>query len=113
MRDLTEAQAMCDAVARSMKTRKPKTDETDGGANEAGLTFSGVVNFSDTRNDKADFFAPEKAETAFNDIRRLTVVHSVKDSIKQYILQRRSTIAANKRKKEEAEKLRRNGWQSN
>ncbi len=62
--------------------------------------------------DEADFFAPEKAETALFTIKRLVARHSVKDSVKKYILQRQSTIAANKKKKEEAERLRQNGWQS-
>jgi hypothetical protein len=119
MRTLTElerieAQAMCDAVARQMKTRK--TDEADGAS---ALTFSGQVNFSDTGNDKADFNFDDfnkkaKAETALFTIKRLVArsQSGVQDSIKKYILQRQSTIAANKKKKEEAEKLRRNGWQS-
>ncbi len=114
MRDLTvaeraEVQRMTDAVAKTFKTRK--TEQADG-------AFSGQVNFSDTRNDtKADFnfddFNKEaKAETALFTIKRLVARHSVKDSVKKYILQRQSVIAANKKKKEEAEKLRQNGWQS-
>jgi hypothetical protein len=117
MRDITElekaeAQAMCDAVARQMKTRN-KTEEAD----EAGLTFSGQATFSDTGNDKADFNFDDfnkkaKAETALFTIKRLVArsQSGVQDSIKKYILQRQSTIAANKKKKEEAEKLRK-GWQ--
>jgi hypothetical protein len=84
-----EAQKLTDDYAKTLKTRNKPA------AIPAGESF-----------------AAEKQETAFNDLRRLTVVHSVKDSIKQYILQRQSTIAANKKKKEEAEKLRQNGWQS-
>jgi hypothetical protein len=99
MRDITELeraeiQVMTDAIAKTFKTRNKKAD--------------GVTDFADF----ADFNKAAKAESALFDIKRLTVVHSVKDSIKQYILQRQSTIAANKKKKAEAEKLRQNGWQS-
>jgi predicted Zn-dependent peptidase len=120
MRDITElekaeAQAMCDAVARQMKTRN-KAEEAD----EAALTFSGQVNFSDNRPaDNADFDFDEhnkkqKAETALFTIKRLVArsQSGVQDSIKKYLLQRNSTIAANKKKKEEAAKLHKNGWQS-
>jgi hypothetical protein len=123
MRDITElekaeAQAMCDAVARQMKTRNKTIGKADE-ADEAGLTFSGQATFSDTGNDKADFNFDDfnkkaKAETALFTIKRLVArsQSGVQDSIKKFILQRQSTIAANKKKKEEAEKLRRNGWQS-
>ncbi len=117
MRDITElekieAQAMCDAVARQMKTRN-KTKEAD----EAALTFSGQATFSDTGNDKADFNFDDfnkkaKAETALFTIKRLVARSGVSESIKKYLLQRNSTIAANKKKKEEAAKLHKNGWQS-
>jgi hypothetical protein len=120
MRNLTElerieAQAMCDAHAKQLKTRK--AEQADGAS---ALTFSGQVNFSDTRNDtKADFNFDDfnkkaKAETALFTIKRLVArsQSGVQESIKKYILQRNSTIAANKKKKEEAAKLHKNGWQS-
>jgi hypothetical protein len=119
MRNLTEleraeVQAMTDAVAKTFKTRKPI--QADGAS---ALTFSGQVNFSDTRNDKADFNFDDfnkqaKAETALFTIKRLVArsQSGVQESIKKYILQRNSTIAANKKKKEEAAKLHKNGWQS-
>jgi hypothetical protein len=114
MRTLTElerieAQAMCDAVARQMKTRK--TEQADGAS---ALTFSGQVNFSDTRNDtKADFnfddFNKEaKAETALFTIKRLVARSGVQESIKKYLLQRNSVIAANKAKQKEKEKEKQN-----
>jgi broad specificity polyphosphatase/5'/3'-nucleotidase SurE len=98
MRDITElekaeAQAMTDAFAKTLT--KKKTDEADG----ANFNFD-------------DFNKQAKAETALFTIKRLVARHSVKDSVKKYILQRQSVIAANKKKKEEAEKLRQNGWQS-
>jgi hypothetical protein len=102
---------MTNQYAKSLKTRKKKDEVTK----DDGLTFSGEVNFSDTGNgNDADFNAPERAETALFTIKRLVArsQSGVQDSIKKFILQRQSTIAANKKKKEEAEKLRRNGWQS-
>jgi hypothetical protein len=99
MRDITELeraeiQTMTDAIAKTFKTRNKKAD--------------GVTDFADF----ADFNLAAKAESSLFDIKRIVARHSVKDSIKKYILQRQSTIAANKKKKEEAEKLRQNGWQS-
>jgi hypothetical protein len=87
-----------------LKTRKPKTDD------EAGLTFSGEVNFSDTGNgnDNADFLAPEKVETALFDIKRLVARSGVAESIKKFLLQRNSVIAANKAKQKEKEKQKEN-----
>jgi hypothetical protein len=66
----------------------------------------------DYGNPDADFLLPERQETSLNDIKIECVKFGVRDSIKKYILQRQSTIAANKKKKAEAEKLRQNGWQS-
>ncbi len=115
MRTLTElerieAQAMCDAVARQMKTRK--TEQADGAS---ALTFSGQVNFSDTRNDKADFNFDDfnkkaKAETALFTIKRLVArsQSGVQASIKKFLLQRNSVIAANKAKQKEKEKEKQN-----
>jgi hypothetical protein len=65
----------------------------------------------DYGNPDADFLLPERQETALFDIKRLIVKHDVRDSTQRFILQRRSVIEANKKKKAEAERLRR-GWQS-
>lgn len=51
--------------------------------------------------DFATFNSLAKEKTAFDDIKRLTVVHSVKDSIKKFLLQRNSVTAANRAKKAE------------
>jgi hypothetical protein len=116
MRDITElekaeAQAMCDAVARQMKTRK--TEEAD----EAGLTFSGQATFSDTGNDKADFNFDDfnkkaKAETALFTIKRLVARSGVSESIKTYLLQRNEVIKANKDKAKLKEKEKENRFVS-
>ncbi len=82
--------------------------------------FSAVASFSadiaDAGNpsgvydsdDFATFNQKAKEHTAFNDIKRLTLVHSVKDSIKQYILQRNSVIKANKDKAKLKQKAKEN-----
>ncbi len=59
-------------------------------------------------DDFATFNQKAKEHTAFNDIKRLTLVHSVKDSIKQYILQRNSVIKANKDKAKLKQKAKEN-----
>jgi hypothetical protein len=118
MRNLTEleraeVQAMTDAVAKTFKTRK--LIQADGAS---ALTFSGQVNFSNTRNDtKADFnfddFNKEaKAETALFTIKRLVARSGVQASIKKFLLQRNSVIAANKAKQKEKEKEKENGFVS-
>jgi hypothetical protein len=113
--ELAQCQVMTNQYAKSLKTRKKKDEVTK----DDGLTFSGEVNFSDTGNDKADFNFDDfnkkaKAETALFTIKRLVARSGsgVQASIKKYLLQRNSTIAANKKKKEEAAKLHKNGWQS-
>jgi hypothetical protein len=99
--ELAQCQVMTNQYAKSLKTRKKKTDES---ANQAGLTFSGQVNFSGgDGDDKADFLAPEKAETALFDIKRLVARSGVADSIKKFLLQRNSVIKANKAKAKEKE----------
>jgi hypothetical protein len=116
MRNLTEleraeVQAMTDRVAKTFKTRK--TEQADGAS---ALTFSGQVNFSDARNDtKADFNFDDfnkqaKAETALFTIKRLVARSGsgVADSIKKYLLQRNSVIAANKAKAKLKEKEKEN-----
>jgi type III secretory pathway lipoprotein EscJ len=114
--ELAQVQIMTNQFARSLKTRKPKTD--DESANQVGLTFSGEVNFSDTGNKPKDFadFAEHqkaaKAETALFEIKRLTLAHSVKDSIKKFLLQRNSVTAANRAKKAEREKQKKDSFVS-
>jgi hypothetical protein len=104
MRTLTElerieAQAMTDAFAKTLT--KKKTDEADG------------ANFSDTGNDKADFNFDDfnkkaKAETALFTIKQLVARSGVQESIKKFLLQRNSVIAANKAKQKEKEKEKQN-----
>jgi hypothetical protein len=112
--ELAQVQVMTNQYAKSLKTRKKKDEVTK----DDGLTFSGEVNFSGgDEADKADFNFDDfnkqaKAETALFTIKRLVARSGVSESIKKYLLQRNSTIAANKKKKEEAAKLHKNGWQS-
>jgi hypothetical protein len=104
--ELAQCQVMTNQYAKSLKTRKKKDEEAD---KQAGLTFSGEVNFSGgDGDDKADFFAPEKAETALFDIKRLVARSGVQDSIKKFLLQRNSVIAANKAKAKLKEKEKQN-----
>jgi hypothetical protein len=106
--ELAQVQVMTNQFARSLKTRTKK-DEADGATEKAGLTFSGEVNFSGgDGGDEADFFAPEKAENALFTIKRLVAKAGVQDSIKKYLLQRNSVIAANKAKQKEKEKQKAN-----
>jgi hypothetical protein len=109
--ELAQCQVMTNQYAKSLKTRKKKDEEADGATDKAGLTFSGQVNFSGgDGDDKADFNAPERAETALFTIKRLVArsQSGVADSIKQYLLQRNSVIAANKAKQKEKEKEKQN-----
>jgi hypothetical protein len=108
--ELAQVQVMTNQFARSLKTRTKK-DEADGATEKAGLTFSGEVNFSGgDGGDEADFNAPERAETALFTIKRLVARSGsgVADSIKKYLLQRNSVIAANKAKQKEKEKEKQN-----
>jgi hypothetical protein len=98
MRDITElerieAQAMTDAYAKQLKTRKTETQ---------------------TDFDFDDFNKKAKAETAIFTIKRLVARSGsgVQASIKKYLLQRNSVIKRNKERKAEADKLHKNGWQS-
>ncbi len=70
-----EIQKITDAYAKTLKTRKQPA------AIPAGESF-----------------AAEKQETAFNDLRGLTVRHSVKDSIKQFLLKRNNEAQKKKEK---------------
>jgi hypothetical protein len=111
--ELAQCQIMTNQFARSLKTRKPKTD--DESANQAGLTFSGEVNFSGgDGGDESDFLAPERAETALFTIKRLVARSGsgVADSIKKYLLQRNSVIKANKDKARLKEKEKQNKFVS-
>jgi hypothetical protein len=63
-------------------------------------------------DDFATFNVKAKEFTAFNDIKRLTVVHRVKDSIKTYLLQRNEVIKANKDKAKLKEKEKENRFVS-
>jgi hypothetical protein len=76
--------------------------------------FADFTGFTDGNPDGVNddaFGQPERTEQAIFDIKRLCIKHDVRDSTQRYILQRQSTIAANKKKKAEAERLRK-GWQS-
>jgi hypothetical protein len=53
-----------------------------------------------------DFGQPERTESCFNDLRRLTVRHSVADSIKQFVLKRNNE--AQKKKEKEKQKAAQN-----
>ncbi len=105
--ELAQCQVMTNQYAKSLKTRKPKTDEAD---KQAGLTFSGEVNFSggDGGDDNADFLAPEKAETALFDIKRLVARSGVAESIKKFLTQRNEAIKKTKEKQKEKEKEKEN-----
>jgi hypothetical protein len=109
--ELAQCQVMTNQYAKSLKTRKPKTD--DEADKQAGLTFSGEVNFSGgDGEDKADFLAPEKAETALFDIKRLVARSGVAESIKKFLLQRNEVIKANKDKAKLKEKEKENKFVS-
>jgi hypothetical protein len=71
-----EIQAITDAHAASLKTRnQPAATATD-----------------------SDFGQAERTEAAFNDIKRLTVRHSVADSIKTFLLKRNMEAQKKKEK---------------
>ncbi len=79
-----EIQKLTDDYAKTLKTRnqQPAATATD-----------------------SDFGQPERTESCFNDLRRLTVVHSVKDSIKQFLTSRNDSIRKQKDKQKEKEKV--------
>ncbi len=74
--ELLEVQKMTDEHAATLNTRKPSA---------ATATDS-------------DFGQPERMEAAFNDIKRLTVRHSVADSIKIFVLKRNMEAQKKKEK---------------
>ncbi len=82
-----DIQKLTDDYAKTLNTRKPQPAATAT---------------------DADFFAPEKAENALFTIKRLVAKAGVQDSIKKYLLQRNSVIAANKAKQKEKEKQKEN-----
>jgi hypothetical protein len=75
-----EIQQITDAYAKQLKTRKqqPAATATD-----------------------SDFGQSERTEAAFNDIKRLTVRHSVADSIKSFVLKRNMEAQKKKEKAKE------------
>jgi hypothetical protein len=75
-----EIQAITDAYAASLKTRnqQPAATATD-----------------------SDFGQPERTEAAFNDIRRLTITHSIRDNLKEWILKRNMEAQKKKEKVKE------------
>lgn len=93
------AQAMCNAYAKKLKIRTPKT----GGNSDTGnLSFSGQVAFSDTGNSEIDSgllpeFADLRAEAALNDIRHYTIAEEVKASTKRYIQRRNDETLRSKK----------------
>jgi hypothetical protein len=98
MRTLTElerieAQAMTDAYAAQLKTRK--TDEADG----ANFNFD-------------DFNKQAKAETAIFTIKQLVARSGVQESIKRFLTQRNEAIKKTKEKQKEKEKEKQNKFVS-
>jgi hypothetical protein len=96
MRHLTElerieAQALTDAYAKQLKTRK---------------TMDGATDFADF----AEFNKAAKAETALFDIKRFVARHSVADSIKQFVLKRNMEAQKKKEKAKENNNVSRPFW---
>lgn len=60
--------------------------------------------FFDDCADFAAFNKKAKTEAALNDIRRLTVAHSVADSIKRYVTSRNAVTKRNRERQKEKEK---------
>jgi hypothetical protein len=78
-----EIQKLTDDYAKTLHTRKqPAATATD-----------------------SDFGQAERTEAAFNDIKRLTVRHSVQSSIKQFLTSRNESIRKQKEKQKEKEKV--------
>ncbi len=74
----SDIQAITDAYAKTLNTRKQPATATD-----------------------SDFGQAERTEAAFNDIKRLTVRHSVADSIKTFLLKRNMEAQKKKEKAKE------------
>jgi hypothetical protein len=80
----SDIQAITDAYAKTLHTRKqPAATATD-----------------------SDFGQPERMEASFNDLRRLTITHSIRDNLKSWILKRNNE--AQKKKEKEKEKAAQN-----
>jgi hypothetical protein len=62
----------------------------------------------DYGNPEADFLLPERQETSLNDIKIECVKFGVRDSIKQYVLQRNEVSRRNRAKQKEKEKAKEN-----
>jgi hypothetical protein len=77
-----EIQKLTDDYAKTLKTRnqQPAATATD-----------------------SDFGQPERTESCFNDLRRLTVRHSVADSIKKFVLKRNMEAQKKKEKAKETD----------
>ncbi len=78
--ELLEVQKMTDEHAATLNTRKPS-----------------AATAADS-----DFGQPERMEASFNDLRRLTITHSIRDNLKSWILKRNNE--AQKKKEKEKEK---------
>jgi hypothetical protein len=75
-----EIQKLTDDYAKTLKTRnqQPAATATD-----------------------SDFGQPERTESCFNDLRRLTITHSIKDNLKTWILKRNMEAQKKKEKAKE------------
>jgi hypothetical protein len=82
-----DIQKLTDDYAKTLNTRKPQPAAT--------ATDS-------------DFGQSERTEAAFNDLRRITVIHSVQSSIKQFLTSRNESIRKQKEKQKEKEKAMQN-----
>jgi hypothetical protein len=49
----------------------------------------------------SDFGQPERMEASFNDLRRLTITHSIRDNLKSWILKRNNEAQKKKEKSKE------------
>ncbi len=75
----SDIQAITDAYAKTLNTRKqPAATATD-----------------------SDFGQPERMEASFNDLRRLTITHSIRDNLKSWILKRNNEAQKKKEKVKE------------
>ena len=67
---------------------------------------------NDAQFNFADYNKAAKANFGLAEVKNIVARHNVRDSIKQWLLQRNSVIKRNKARKAEADKLHKNGWQS-
>lgn len=96
---------------------KTRFEQSGDSSNVAGVArvagFSDIADFGNPdgvypSDDFATFNKKAREFSSIMEIKRLVLADSVKDSIKQYILQRQSVIAANKAKQKEKEKAKQN-----